>query len=90
MRLCNGRYLSVAKFIMYKNETQKINMEDTLLNMKQINVLNNYWYFLQRLFTPRRYENYKVKGKYGGDWIIGKLVHCMPCDVLCTPDTKVD
>lgn len=32
---------------MYKNETQKINMEDTLLNMKQINVLNNYWYFLQ-------------------------------------------
>lgn len=30
------------KFIMYKNETQKINMEDTLLIIKQINVLNNY------------------------------------------------
>lgn len=78
------------KFIMYKNETQKINMEDTLLNMKQINVLSNYRYFLQRLFTLRRYENYKVKGKYEGDRIIGKLVHYMPCDALCTSNTKVD
>lgn len=78
------------KFIMYKNETQKINMEDTLLIMKQINVLNNYRYFLQRLFTPRRYENYRIKGKYGGDWKIGKLVHYMPCDMLCTLNTKVD
>jgi len=75
---------------MYKNETQKINMEDTLLNMKQINILNNYQYFVQQLFTPRRYENYKVKGKYGGDWEIGKLAHYLPCDALCTPDTKVD
>lgn len=74
---------------MYKNETQKINMEDTLLIMKQINVLNNYWYFLQLLFTPRRYKNYKVKGKYGG-WEIGKLVHYMPYFALCTLDTKVD
>ena len=78
------------KFIMYKNETQKINMEDTLLIMKQINVLNNYRYFLRRLFTPRRYENYRIKGKYGGDWKIGKLVHYMPCDMLCTLNTKVD
>lgn len=28
---------------MYKNDTQKINMED-ILNIKQINILN-YWYF---------------------------------------------
>lgn len=27
-------------FIMYKNETQKINMEDKILYMEQINILN--------------------------------------------------
>lgn len=66
---------------MYKNETQKINMEDTLLIMKQINILNNYRYFLQRLFTPRGYENYGIKGKYGGDWETASLF--IICLVTC-------
>lgn len=69
------------KFIMYKNETQKINMEDTLLIIKQINVLNNYRYFLRRLFTPRRYENYKVKGKYEERW--GNRQACSLHALLC-------
>lgn len=78
------------KFIMYKNETQKINMEDTLLIMKQINVLNNYWYFyndyLHREGTKitRSRESTEDAGE------IGKLVHYMPYDALCTLVTKVD
>lgn len=57
------------KFIMYKNETQKINMEDTLLIMKQINILNNYRYFYndylhqERMKITGSRENMEETGK---------------------------
>lgn len=51
------RRLTVAKIHYVQKETQKINMEVRLLDMKQINILNIYQYF---------YNNYVHRGKYGG------------------------